>query len=103
MVMEGRHWRVSAAQAYQWGLVSEVLPQAELMPKAWEIARHIVEESAPLAVQGSKRAMLGGLSRGLHDGLAYGWTVLPEVRDTKDVTEGPRAFAEKREPHFTGR
>jgi enoyl-CoA hydratase/carnithine racemase len=103
MVIEGRHWRVSAQQAYQWGLVTEVVPLPDLMPKAREIARHIVEESAPLAVQGSKKAILGGLSRGLHDGIAYGWTVLPEVRDTADIVEGPRAFSEKRKPQFVGR
>ncbi len=103
MVMEGRHWRVSAQQAYQWGLVTEVVPLPDLMPKAREIARHIVEESAPLAVQGSKKAVLGGLSRGLYEGIAYGWTVLPEVRDTADIVEGPRAFSEKRKPQFVGR
>jgi enoyl-CoA hydratase/carnithine racemase len=48
MVIEGRHFRVSAQQAYQWGLVSEVLPRDALMTKAWEIATHIAEEAAPL-------------------------------------------------------
>ena len=103
MVMEGRRWQVDAQQAYQWGLVSEITTPVDLMPRAWEIAQHIVEECAPLAVQGSKKAILGGLSRGLHDGIAYGWSVLPDVRDTEDIIEGPRAFAEKRPPRFVGR
>jgi enoyl-CoA hydratase/carnithine racemase len=103
MVMEGKRFRMTAQQALQWGLVSEVLPPEGLMPKAWEIAGHIVEECAPLAVQGSKKAILGALSRGMHEGIAYAWTVLPEVADTEDVKEGPLAFAEKRQPRFQGR
>ncbi|MFQ5860990.1 MAG: enoyl-CoA hydratase/isomerase family protein [Dehalococcoidia bacterium] len=103
MVIEGRHWRVSAQQAHTWGLVTEVVPPAQLMPRAWEIAQHIAEESATLAVQASKKAVLGALSRGLHEGLAYAWTVLPETWGTEDILEGPRAFVEKRKPQFQGR
>ena len=103
MVVEGRHFRVNAQQAYQWGLLSEVVPLHQLMPRAWEIAYHIVEESAPLAVQGSKKAILGAIDRGYHDGVLWGWSVLPEIRGTQDVQEGPRAFVEKRKPRFIGR
>ena len=103
MVIEGRHFRVNAQQAYMWGLLSEVVPLSKLMPRAWEIAHHVVEEAAPLAVQGSKKAILGAQDRGPHDGILYAWSVLPEIRGTEDVKEGPRAFAEKRKPHFVGR
>lgn len=103
MVMEGKRFRVTAQQAYMWGLVSEVVPPQQLMPRAWEIAQHIVEETAPLAVQGSKKAILGALDRGIHGGIAYAWTVLPEVANTEDLREGPRAFVEKRKPRFQGR
>jgi (E)-benzylidenesuccinyl-CoA hydratase len=103
MVIEGRHFRVTAQQAYQWGLVSEVLPRAELMPKAWEIATHIAEEAAPLAVQGSKKAIFGALDLGPTKGIPYTWTVLPDIQDTEDTKEGFRSFVEKRKPKFTGR
>jgi len=103
MVVEGRHFKVTAQQAYQWGLVSEVLPQAALMSKAWEIATHIAEEAAPLAVQGSKKAIIGALDRGPTEGIPYTWTVLPDIQDTEDTKEGYRAFAEKRKPSFKGR
>jgi enoyl-CoA hydratase/carnithine racemase len=103
MVVEGRHFKVTAQQAYQWGLVSEVLPQAALMSKAWEIATHIAEDAAPLAVQGSKKAIIGALDRGPTEGIPYTWTVLPDIQDTEDTKEGYRAFAEKRKPHFKGR
>jgi enoyl-CoA hydratase/carnithine racemase len=103
MVIEGRHFRVSAQQAYQWGLVSEVVPQERLMDKAWEIARHIAEEAAPLAVQGSKKAIMGALDRGPAEGIPYTWTVLTDIQDTEDTKEGFRSFVEKRKPNFTGR
>lgn len=103
MVMEGKRFRVTAPQAYQWGLASEILPADKLVPKAWEIASHIVEECAPLAVQGSKKAIHGALERGMHQGIAYAWSILPEVADTEDLREGPRSFVENRPPKFVGR
>jgi E-phenylitaconyl-CoA hydratase len=103
MVIEGRHFRVSAQQAYQWGLVSEVVPQDRLMDKAWEIATHIAEEAAPLAVQGSKKAIMGALDRGPTDGIPYTWKVLTDIQDTEDTKEGFRSFIEKRKPRFIGR
>jgi enoyl-CoA hydratase/carnithine racemase len=103
MVIEGRHFRVNAQQAYQWGLVSEVLPYERLMDKAWEIATHIAEEAAPLAVQGSKKAIMGALDRGPTEGIPYTWTVLADIQDTEDTQEGFRSFVEKRKPKFIGR
>lgn len=103
MVIEGRHFRVTARQAYQWGLVSEVLPPEALMSKAWEIATHIAEEAAPLAVQGSKKAIIGALDLGPTKGIPYTWAVLPDIQDTEDTKEGFRSFVEKRKPNFKGR
>ncbi|MBI3918356.1 MAG: enoyl-CoA hydratase/isomerase family protein [Betaproteobacteria bacterium] len=103
MVVEGRHFRVNAQQALQWGLVSEVVPQDKLMAKAWEIATHIAEDAAPLAVQGSKKAIMGALDRGPAEGIPYTWTVLTDIQDTEDTKEGFRSFVEKRKPRFVGR
>jgi E-phenylitaconyl-CoA hydratase len=103
MVIEGKYFRVNAQQAYQWGLVSEVLPRELLMTKAWEIATHIAEEAAPLAVQGSKKAIIGALDRGPTEGIPYTWTVLTDIQDTEDTKEGFRSFVEKRKPKFLGR
>src|ERR1035437_9441727 len=103
MVIEGRHFRVSAQQAYQWGLVSEVVPRGALMTKAWEIATHIAEEAAPLAVPGSKKAIMGAIDRGPADGIPYTWTVLTDSQDTEDPKEGSPSLVKKRNPKFTGR
>ena len=103
MVLEGKHFRINAEQALQWGLVSEVLPQEELMNKAWEIAGHIADDAAPLAVQGSKRAIMGAIDRGPSEGIPYTWTVLTDIQNTEDTKEGFRSFVEKRKPKFVGR
>lgn len=103
MVIEGKYFRINAQQAYQWGLVSEVLPSRLLMSRAWEIATHIADEAAPLAVQGSKKAILGALDRGPTEGIPYTWTVLTDIQDTEDTKEGFRSFVEKRKPKFIGR
>jgi len=103
MVLEGKHFRINAQQAYQWGLVSEVLAQDKLMEKAWEIAGHIADDAAPLAVQGSKRAILGAIDRGPSEGIPYTWTVLTDIQNTADTKEGFLSFVEKRKPKFIGR
>lgn len=103
MVVEGRHFRINAQQAYQWGLVSEVVPREALMKRAWEIAAHVAEEAAPLAVQGSKKAILGALERGPSEGIAYAWKVLSDIQETEDTKEGFRSFLERRKPLFKGR
>jgi crotonobetainyl-CoA hydratase len=54
MLMTGR--RMSAQEAKQWGLVKDVVPKAELMTKAREIADGIAE-SAPLALQALKEVL----------------------------------------------
>ena len=78
-------------------------PLPALMPKAWEIARHIAEEAAPLAVQGSKKAILGAMDLGPTKGIPYTWTVLTDIQGTEDTKEGLLSFAEKRKPSFKGR
>ena len=102
MVIEGRRFRVTAHQAYQWGLYSEVVPRNDLMARAWEIATHIVEETAPLAVQSSKKAIRGALDCGPTEGIAYAWTVLRDIHNSEDTLDGYRSFLEKRAPRFTG-
>jgi enoyl-CoA hydratase/carnithine racemase len=79
------------------------VPPEKLMERAWEIATHIAEDAAPLAVQGSKRAILGAIDRGPKDGIPFTWDVLTDIQDTEDTKEGFRSFVEKRKPRFVGR
>jgi enoyl-CoA hydratase/carnithine racemase len=73
------------------------------MNKAWEIATHIAEDAAPLAVIGSKKAILGAIDLGPTEGIPFTWKILTEIQDTADTKEGFLSFVEKRKPKFVGR
>jgi E-phenylitaconyl-CoA hydratase len=88
---------IDAQEALRMGLVSKVVPHAELMPTALDIGRRIAR-NAPLAVRAVKQLVVQGqdlpLVHALHiDKYMYGL-----LKDTEDRIEGRRAFAEKREP-----
>ena len=83
----------------QIGLVTEVVPHEQLMPRALELAR-LVCENAPLAVWGTKMGILRGLGLPFEqaDEIAGGY--LKSVEQSEDHREGPRAFLEKRKPRW---
>lgn len=97
MALMGSKFRIDAQKALEIGLVTEVVPLDELMPRATEIAEIILENS-PLAVRYSKKAIMQGLNMGLSGALENSAPILKEVWDTEDHAEGKRAFAEKRRP-----
>ncbi len=94
--------RIDAQTALRYGLVSHVVPPAELMPKAMEIANTICD-NGPLAVRAIKEAAMRGLSMTLEDGLALEADIAGKIFRTEDALEGPLAFAQKRKPEFKGR
>ena len=93
--------RISAQRAYDIGLVNEVVPKEQLMPRAREMALSIAELS-PATVQASIKAMWTSLDVGLKSAndVAYRY-VLAHKLTHPDYHEGMRAFAEKREPRWT--
>jgi enoyl-CoA hydratase/carnithine racemase len=99
MMIMGR--RVKADEALAIKLVHEVVPLENLMEAARARAQKIAE-SAPLAVQGVKEAMLRGIEMSLADGLALESELGRRVNSSKDFAEGMKAFAEKRKPNYTG-
>jgi enoyl-CoA hydratase/carnithine racemase len=99
-LLTGRH--MTAQRGYELGLVNEVVPLAELDAAVGRWVADIVR-CAPLSVRASKEAALEGLGRPLVDAAngRYEWEM--RRRSSADAIEGPRAFAEKRDPQWTGK
>jgi enoyl-CoA hydratase len=100
MALVGRHERLSAARALQLGMVSQVVPAADLERAAQELAEKIAHNS-PAAMAATKRALWNALEVGLTDACRAGGRELVSMWGHPDQAEGPRAFAEKREPVWT--
>jgi enoyl-CoA hydratase/carnithine racemase len=100
MALTGRQERVSAARAYQLGIVGEVVdPPERLRDAAAELAAKIARNS-PAAMAATKRALWGALEHGLTDAWRAGVGQLVGLWGHVDQEEGPRAFTEKREPRW---
>ncbi len=93
---------IDADRAFEMGLLNAVVPEEQLLDKAFEYAARIVR-NAPLAIQATKRSVLEGLKLDLRAAYRNEATISREVFATEDAKEGPRAFAEKREPRWSGR
>jgi len=100
MLLTGRH--VDAPEAYRLGLVQEVTPPAELLPRANAWADEI-NRCAPLSVRASKAVALGSLGVPLDEAMNKNFKELGDLFGSEDFREGPRAFAEKRKPNWKGR
>jgi crotonobetainyl-CoA hydratase/dehydration protein DpgD len=92
---------MSAARAYELGLVNEVVPRDKLddAVEAW-IAD--ILKCAPLAVRSTKQCVMQGLHYSLPEAMQrnYSWEEIR--RQSEDSQEGPRAFKEKRNPVWKG-
>ena len=96
-----KNGRITAERAYQIGLVNEVVPNEQLMPRTREIALDIAKLS-PATVQASIKAMWTSLDVGLRPAFDVAYRhVLQHQLMHPDYREGMRAFAEKREPNWT--
>lgn len=93
--------RISAQQAHQLGLVNHVVPAAELMPTARTLATRICA-NAPIAVRESLAIAKHAHEWSEQEAWARTRQALIRVMQTADAQEGPRAFAEKREPKWKG-
>jgi E-phenylitaconyl-CoA hydratase len=94
--------RMTAQEALRAGLINKVVPLPELMPEADRIARKICE-NAPLAVRAIKELAVRGQYLPIEYGLRLEQAIQQILNATEDAKEGPRAFAEKRRPKYTGK
>jgi enoyl-CoA hydratase/carnithine racemase len=100
MALTGRHERLTAARAYQLGIVSQVVdPPAQLAAEAQNLAETIARNS-PAAMRATKRALWGALELGLTDACRAGAQELVTMWGHPDQEEGPLAFVERREPQW---
>jgi enoyl-CoA hydratase len=93
---------ISADRAMEMGLLNRVVAEDELMDTALDYARRILK-NAPLAIQATKRSVLQGLSMELKAAFKNEGAISSEIFATEDAKEGPRAFAEKRDPVWQAR
>jgi enoyl-CoA hydratase/carnithine racemase len=93
---------IDAATALRVGLVSRIVSENELLPTARQIAQRIASH-APLAVKAVKEVAQTALDETLEQSLRFGSTLRWIIGQTEDAREGPRAFAERREPRYRGR
>lgn len=95
---------ITAARAYELGLANRVAPSGTALEAARAMAATVVA-NAPLAVRESKGLMIAAAH--LDELGEEAWAANGEVRTrifhSEDAKEGPRAFAEKRTPLWTGR
>lgn len=94
--------RIDAQEAYRIGLVNRVVPLAELMPAARQLAREICE-NAPLSIRAIKEAALRGLELRLPEGMLLESMISRRLETSEDSQEGVQAFIEKRKPVWKAR
>src|SRR4051812_43934680 len=100
MAFVGRYERMSAQRAYELGMISEIVdPPERLREVAQELGEKIARNS-PSAMAATKRALWGALELGLTDACRAGADELVSMWGHPDQTEGPLAFAEKRDPDW---
>jgi enoyl-CoA hydratase len=100
LLLTGRH--ITAAEAKEVGLVGHVVPDGTALDRALEIAEAIAG-NGPLAVQAILRTIRE--TEGMHEEEAFKLDaeIGTPVFSSEDAKEGPRAFADKRPPRFSGR
>lgn len=91
-----------AREAFDMGLVSEIVPDAEVEKRALQMAQQIADLS-PLAIQQAKESVLRGLDASLDTGLALETKAIQILFSSQDQKEGMAAFIEKRKPRFQGK
>jgi enoyl-CoA hydratase len=93
---------ISAQEAYRIGLVNEVVPAAEVIPRAETILKQMFA-NAPLAVKYSIEAVNRGLETTQTEGQALEASFFGLCAGTEDKKEGTQAFLQRRAPKFQGR
>jgi enoyl-CoA hydratase len=91
-----------ASRALELGLLNDIVGEGELQERAlWWAAR--ITANAPMAVQATKESVLRGLAVDQREAYKIESELAGRVFSSEDAKEGPKAFAEKRDPVWKGR
>ncbi|MFV0278665.1 MAG: crotonase/enoyl-CoA hydratase family protein, partial [Parahaliea sp.] len=93
---------ISAARAYELGLINQVVSAGGALQAARELAAKIAA-NGPLAVALSKQVVAKALDWNSTEMFAKQHTILQPILTSEDAIEGAKAFAEKRAPQWKGR
>jgi enoyl-CoA hydratase len=93
---------IDAQEAHRIGLVNEIVPAADLMPRSEAILNEIAT-NAPLAVRYALDAVNKGMEMSQTEGLALEASYFGLCAGTEDKKEGTSAFLQKRAAQFHGR
>jgi len=91
-----------AAEAYRLGLVNEILPSDQVMPRAHETARLLIENS-PVSLRATKKLLTSYTYEELERRVRKAIDENSWIRSTEDFREGIAAFLEKRKPVWKGK
>ena len=91
--------KLSAAQAAEWGLVTEVVDSADLPTRTDALAQQIAS-GARQSGSAVKKLLLASLTNGLEEQMEWEGRLIAACADAADGTEGINAFLEKRKPEF---
>lgn len=93
--------RIDARTAERIGLVNRVVPPEQLMDTCIELAERM-KKVPPISLKLAKRAINRSREVGLHEGFVFEAQAYLVCIPTKDRQEALKAFAEKRQPRFSG-
>ncbi len=93
---------VSAEQALEMGLISEMVPDSEVEGRAIDVARKIAR-MPPLAVKLTKEVVNAGMDASLETGLLLERKAFEVLFNSEDQKEGMQAFIDKRRPEYKGK